>query len=149
MVQDPAQAAVVKFAGFPAGCSVWDACAAPGGKSLVLAQRHHVLASDVLCRVEAAGPVTGGDLSVLAGPRSAREVSTGATRGRGVPAVRLGLGYVLGVREADVHGIVEERERGGRFTSLADLAARCSCSIPSLEYVSSPSDCGRKPMKTA
>ena len=32
----------------------------------------------------AAGPVTGDDLSVLAGPRSAREVITGATRGRGV-----------------------------------------------------------------
>src|SRR4051812_37344135 len=71
-----------------------------------------VLASDVLCRVEAAGPVTGG---------------------RSVPAVRLGLGYVLGVREADVRGIVEERERGGPFTSLADLAARCSAQSDALE----------------
>ena len=32
-------------------------------------------------------------------------------------AVRMGLGYVLGVREADVRGIVEERERGGPFSS--------------------------------
>ncbi|HEX6459778.1 MAG TPA: error-prone DNA polymerase [Thermoleophilaceae bacterium] len=64
-----------------------------------------VLASDVLCRVE--------DGESL--------------------AVRLGLGYVLGVREADVRGIVEERERGGPFTSLADLAARCSAQSDALE----------------
>jgi error-prone DNA polymerase len=76
-----------------------------------------VLASDVLCRVEAAGP--------------AAEAAT--RRGSGEPAVRLGLGYVLGVREADVRGIVEERERGGPFTSLADLAARCSAQSDALE----------------
>ena len=65
-----------------------------------------VLASDVLCKVE---------------PRAVE------------PMVRLGLGYVLGVREADVRGIVEERERGGPFTSLADLAARCSAQSDALE----------------
>ncbi len=64
-----------------------------------------VLASDVLCHVEGGGSI----------------------------AVRLGLGYVLGVREADVRGIVEERERGGQFTSLADLAARCSAQSDALE----------------
>jgi error-prone DNA polymerase len=48
-------------------------------------------------------------------------------------AVRMGLGYVLGVREADVRGIVEERERGGAFSSLADLAARCSAQSDALE----------------
>jgi len=51
----------------------------------------------------------------------------------GVPTVRLGLGYVLGVREADVRGIVDERERGGAFASLADLAARCSAQSDALE----------------
>jgi error-prone DNA polymerase len=45
----------------------------------------------------------------------------------------LGLGYVLGVREEDVRGIVEERERGGAFSSLADLAARCSAQSDALE----------------
>ncbi|HEY2600556.1 MAG TPA: error-prone DNA polymerase [Thermoleophilaceae bacterium] len=64
-----------------------------------------VLTSDVLCKVE-----------------------PGAQ-----PAVRLGLGYVLGVREQDVRGIVDERERGGAFTSLADLAARCSAQSDALE----------------
>jgi error-prone DNA polymerase len=103
-----------------------------------------VLKSDVLCKVEicdraAAGPVTGDDLAVLAGRRSASEVITGATRGSGGAVdgsglgVRLGLGYVLGVREADVRGIVEERERGGAFSSLADLAARCSAQSDALE----------------
>ncbi len=48
-------------------------------------------------------------------------------------AVRMGLGYVLGVREADVRGIVEERERGGPFKSPADLAARCGAQGDALE----------------
>jgi error-prone DNA polymerase len=65
-----------------------------------------VLASDVLCKVEPAD---------------------------GEPDVRIGLGYVLGVREADVRGIVEERERGGAFKSPADLAARCSAQSDALE----------------
>ena len=65
-----------------------------------------VLVSDVLCKVEEKD---------------------------GVPTVRLGLGYVLGVREADVRGIVDERERGGAFASLADLAARCSAQSDALE----------------
>ncbi|MBI4499788.1 MAG: 16S rRNA (cytosine(967)-C(5))-methyltransferase RsmB [Gemmatimonadetes bacterium] len=47
VVQDPAQARVVQFTDFPAGSLIWDACAAPGGKSLVLAQRHRVIASDL------------------------------------------------------------------------------------------------------
>ncbi|HEX4759928.1 MAG TPA: error-prone DNA polymerase [Thermoleophilaceae bacterium] len=64
-----------------------------------------VLASDVLCKVE----------------RSGEEL-----------AIRMGLGYVLGVREADVRGIVEERERNP-FSSLADLAARCSAQSDALE----------------
>jgi 16S rRNA (cytosine967-C5)-methyltransferase len=38
-VQDPAQALVVRFAGFPADAVVYDACAAPGGKLLGLAYR--------------------------------------------------------------------------------------------------------------
>lgn len=38
-VQDPAQALVLRFAAFPAGATVYDACAAPGGKTLGLARR--------------------------------------------------------------------------------------------------------------
>lgn len=37
-VQDPAQALVVRFAGIPKGATVYDACAAPGGKTMALAR---------------------------------------------------------------------------------------------------------------
>ncbi|MEO8689237.1 MAG: DNA polymerase III subunit alpha, partial [Solirubrobacteraceae bacterium] len=38
--------------------------------------------------------------------------------------VRLGLGYVNGVREAEVRALVAEREGGGGWRSLGDLAGR-------------------------
>ncbi len=42
-MQDPAQALVLRFAAFPADANVYDACAAPGGKTLGLAQRAGVV----------------------------------------------------------------------------------------------------------
>ena len=48
-------------------------------------------------------------------------------------AVRMGLGYVNGVRAHDVQAIVAERERGGPFRSLADLASRCGACRDTLE----------------
>ncbi len=46
-VQDPAQALVLRYASFPVGVLVYDACAAPGGKSLGLRHRGHpVLSAD-------------------------------------------------------------------------------------------------------
>ena len=48
-------------------------------------------------------------------------------------AVRMGLGYVSGVRAEDVKAVVAERERGGPFSSLADLAARCGACADTLE----------------
>lgn len=46
-VQDPAQALVVRFAGFAPGTLVYDACAAPGGKALALGRRARmVVAAD-------------------------------------------------------------------------------------------------------
>jgi len=50
-------------------------------------------------------------------------------------AVRLGLGYVAGVKVEDVRGVVaeRERERGGGFGSVAELAGRCSSGRDSLE----------------
>jgi error-prone DNA polymerase len=38
--------------------------------------------------------------------------------------VRLGLGYVSGVKAGEVRALVEERERGGGWRSLGDLAGR-------------------------
>lgn len=39
VIQDPAAASVVRFAGFPEGATVLDLCAAPGGKTIGLANR--------------------------------------------------------------------------------------------------------------
>jgi error-prone DNA polymerase len=50
-----------------------------------------------------------------------------------VPVVRLGLGYVLGVREDEVRALVATREEGGPFRSLADLASRAGAGRPSLD----------------
>jgi 16S rRNA (cytosine967-C5)-methyltransferase len=48
LVQDPAQALVVRFAAIPAGAALYDACAAPGGKAVALAARGaRVTAGDV------------------------------------------------------------------------------------------------------
>jgi error-prone DNA polymerase len=78
--------------------------------------------SDVLCRVEGSegGQLAGGQL---------------ADGGEQRLAVRLGLGYVGGVRREDIEAIVAERERGGPFRSAADLAARCASRRETLELL--------------
>ncbi|HET8953887.1 MAG TPA: DNA polymerase III subunit alpha, partial [Solirubrobacteraceae bacterium] len=48
-------------------------------------------------------------------------------------SVRVGLGYVGGVRADEVAALVAAREEGGRFRSLADLASRAGAGRPSLE----------------
>jgi error-prone DNA polymerase len=50
-------------------------------------------------------------------------------------AVRLGLGYIKGVSEAEMHGLLAERERGGRYATIADLAARSGCRRMTLEQL--------------
>ncbi|MDP9227907.1 MAG: error-prone DNA polymerase, partial [Actinomycetota bacterium] len=47
-------------------------------------------------------------------------------------AVRIGLGYVNGVREEEVRALVEERERGGGWRSVSDLAARSGAGMETL-----------------
>ncbi|MDX6657757.1 MAG: error-prone polymerase, partial [Solirubrobacteraceae bacterium] len=47
--------------------------------------------------------------------------------------VRIGLGYVLGVRADEVAALVAEREHGGPFASLGDLASRAGAGRPALE----------------
>ncbi|MDQ8044737.1 MAG: DNA polymerase III subunit alpha [Patulibacter sp.] len=58
-------------------------------------------------------------------------------------AVRIGLGYVLGVREADVAALVQERERGGTYRSLDDLAARAGAGRAALEQLAWSGVCDR------
>ncbi len=87
-------------------------------------------ASDVHCTIEPARsiPAPGGT-----GPAPVTHPS----------AVRIGLGYVLGVREADVRALVEERKRGGAFTSLDDLAARAGMGRAALEQLAWSGVCDR------
>jgi error-prone DNA polymerase len=49
------------------------------------------------------------------------------------PVVRLGLGFVSGVREDEVRALVAARAEGGPFRSLADLASRAGAGRPSLD----------------
>ncbi len=65
-------------------------------------------------------------------------------------AVRLGLGYVLGVRGDEVAALVAAREEGGAFRSLDDLAARAGAGRPALAQLAWSGACdglagGRRP----
>jgi error-prone DNA polymerase len=68
--------------------------------------------SKVLCHVET--------------PRSEEDV-------RGGLVVRVGLGYVKGVKKEEVEALVAERERGGPYKGVAELASRAGAGLPSLE----------------
>jgi error-prone DNA polymerase len=54
-------------------------------------------------------------------------------RERGGLRVRIGLGYVKGVGAGEMEALVAERERGGPYRGIADLAARSGAGLPSLE----------------
>ncbi len=56
---------------------------------------------------------------------------TGTANGR----VRIGLGYVRGVRDQEVKELVGVREAGGTFRNLSDLASRAGAGSPSLELL--------------
>jgi error-prone DNA polymerase len=56
-------------------------------------------------------------------------------------AVRIGLGYVKGVREREVESLVRSRSEGGPFHSLADLASRAGAGAPSLELLAWAGTC--------
>jgi len=49
--------------------------------------------------------------------------------------VRIGLGYVRGVKAQEIAALVAARQAGGRFRSLADLASRSGAGSPSLELL--------------
>jgi error-prone DNA polymerase len=52
---------------------------------------------------------------------------------RGGLVVRVGLGYVKGVAKGEVEALVAERERGGPYKGIAELASRSGAGLPSLE----------------
>jgi error-prone DNA polymerase len=49
--------------------------------------------------------------------------------------VRVGLGYVKGVREQEIKQLVAARHEAGRFLKLSDLASRAGAGGPSLELL--------------
>ena len=51
------------------------------------------------------------------------------------PAVRIGLGYVKGAEAAEMERLVAERERGGSFRDLGDLASRMPLRRQELEQL--------------
>jgi len=52
---------------------------------------------------------------------------------RGGLVVRIGLGYVKGVKKEEMEALVSERERGGPYGGIAELASRSGAGLPSLE----------------
>ena len=56
-----------------------------------------------------------------------------APEARGGLVVRIGLGYVKGVREEEMEALVAERERGGAYLGVADLASRSGAGRDGLE----------------
>ena len=52
---------------------------------------------------------------------------------RGGLVVRIGLGYVKGVRAEEMEALVAERERGGAYRGIAELASRAGVGLASLE----------------
>ncbi len=52
---------------------------------------------------------------------------------RGGLTVRIGLGYVKGVREEEMEALVAERERAGPYKGIAELASRSGVGLSGLE----------------
>jgi error-prone DNA polymerase len=76
-------------------------------------------------------------IEVLAPDINASGVECGIEQSRdgSLCVVRIGLGYVRGVRSQEVAALVAARDAGGRFRSLSDLASRAGASGPSLELL--------------
>jgi error-prone DNA polymerase len=78
--------------------------------------------SKVLCHVES--PST----------RGRRDESVPSVEDlRGGLQVRIGLGYVKGVKKEEMEALVAERERGGPYEGIAELASRSGVGLPGLE----------------
>jgi error-prone DNA polymerase len=119
--------------------------------------------SGVECLVEMASEA--GQSPSLGVPAIGRDVSRGgaapesAKRSGDSPApsscsryaVRIGLGYVNGVREEEMEKVVAERERGGTYADLADLASRAGVGQDALERLAWSGACaelgGRLPRR--
>ncbi len=115
--------------------------------------------SRVLCHVESPRTAGGGVVG-SGGPRPHEQLGGGGVVGPGDPrpheqrggsveglpvplqtaqevrgglVVRIGLGYVKGVRAEEMGELVAERDRGGEYVGVADLASRSGVGLASLE----------------
>jgi error-prone DNA polymerase len=78
--------------------------------------------SRVLCHVETSGRwASNVQMTDVSGPSA------------GSLVVRIGLGYVKGVRKEEMEMLVVERQRGGDYRGIADLASRSGTGVASLE----------------
>ena len=98
-----------------------------------------VNASGAECTLEPADPplAVSSVARVQRTPRSLRPCQRRPAGSRGPRrlAVRIGLGYVNGVKKDEVEALVAAREAGGSFRSLGDLAARAGAGRASLELL--------------
>ena len=72
-------------------------------------------------------------IEVLPPEVNASDVGCTVTGGRDRASVRVGLGYILGVRADEVAALVAARRAGGPFRSLEDLASRAGAGRAALE----------------
>jgi error-prone DNA polymerase len=85
--------------------------------------------SKVLCHVET--PRTTGRRAE--NTPICREIGPSTPGVRGGLVVRIGLGYVKGVKKEEMEALVAERERGGPYAGIAELASRSGAGLPGLE----------------
>jgi error-prone DNA polymerase len=93
--------------------------------------------SGVECELEVRPPpdVGEGGLEVRPPPADVAESGVQRERGVGELRVRIGLGYVRGVRRQDAEDLVAARGAAGRFRGLSDLASRAGCGAAALELL--------------
>ena len=73
-----------------------------------------------------------------------RVETVGAESGSaGLPPTRVGLGYVAEVAEVDAEAVIAERERGGPYRGISDLAARSGASRAALVRLAWAGACDR------
>jgi error-prone DNA polymerase len=91
-----------------------------------------VLRSNAECTVEIPAHGAGKGSERCSDPGEAAKVPAYGDEGPPL-AVRIGLGYVAGVAKEDVAEVVAERERGGPYGSIGELAGRCGAQRDALE----------------
>ncbi len=113
----------------------------------------HINVSDVECRVETPiGRERGRGLSGKAVQAAAGDgpVPEGPARhGAQGLAVRIGLGYVQGVKEEEVKALVAERDANGIYRDAGDLSARSGAGRATLEKLAWSGACDELPRREA